>query len=154
MQADSCVVATLAKYHLVHGNKDACEEYCMALQHVNNLSTEAAALFADVLYAKQDYGVATSQYQAQLRVLVRVCGKLTNFQANPNDYTALARLVKLLRRAGRLCEVPYFLSLARLKDPRALSHPGYNFCAGLYSRYNNDLVDVCSVTLNRTGRVE
>ena len=47
-------------------------------------------------------------------------------------FDALARLVDLMRRAGKLEEVPHFLEQAEKASPRAPLDPGFNFCKGLY----------------------
>jgi tetratricopeptide (TPR) repeat protein len=62
----------------------------------------------------------------------------------PNNYHALEKLIILLRRSGRLVEVPEYIESALKNDSRAVSHSGYHFCNGLYNRYTND--PIASVT--------
>ena len=51
-----------------------------------------------------------------------------------DHYEALARLVELMRRAGRLEEVPKFVELAENSSGRASMDAGFNFCKGLYEQ--------------------
>lgn len=52
-----------------------------------------------------------------------------------DHYEALARLVDLLRRAGKLEEVPKFLEQAESANARANFDAGFNYCKGLYEWY-------------------
>ena len=49
-----------------------------------------------------------------------------------DHYDALAKLVDLMRRAGKLDEVPRFLELAEKASSRASIVAGFNYCKGLY----------------------
>ena len=49
-----------------------------------------------------------------------------------DNYQALARLVDLMRRAGKLEDVPKFLEMAETASPRATMEAGFSFCKGLY----------------------
>ena len=49
-----------------------------------------------------------------------------------DHYLTLSRLVDLLRRAGKLEQVPRFLDMAEKHSSRAKFDPGYNYCRGLY----------------------
>jgi tetratricopeptide repeat protein 21B len=60
----------------------------------------------------------------QVSILVLIC--ITD------NYEALSRLVDLMRRAGKLEEVPKFLELAENASPRAKVEAGFNYCKGLF----------------------
>jgi tetratricopeptide repeat protein 21B len=49
-----------------------------------------------------------------------------------DNYEALARLVDLMRRAGKLDEVPRFIEQAESASPRAHMEAGFSYCKGLY----------------------
>lgn len=49
-----------------------------------------------------------------------------------DNYPTLSRLIDLLRRAGKLDEVPRFLDMAEKHSPRAKFDSGFNYCKGLY----------------------
>ena len=116
----------LARLWLNQHNLENCEQQCAALLRVNAKHDDCAMLLADVLFMKQDHEAATAKFR-----------KL--FEKKPNNYLALSKLIKLLRRAGKLDDVPRFLKLAERSNARALSHPGLNFCKGLHCRYSNDV---------------
>ncbi len=58
---------------------------------------------------------------------------------HPNNYKALERIISLLRRLGRLEEVPTYLDAAKNNDGRSTTHAGYHYCQGLHARYTNDV---------------
>ena len=47
----------------------------------------------------------------------------------------MSRLVDLMRRAGKLEEVPKFLEMAESASRRTSLDGGYNYCKGLYEWY-------------------
>ena len=49
-----------------------------------------------------------------------------------DNYEALSGLVDLMRRSGKLEEVPKFLEAAENASGRATLEGGYNYCKGLY----------------------
>jgi tetratricopeptide repeat protein 21B len=49
-----------------------------------------------------------------------------------DNYPTLAHLIDLLRRSGKLEEVPRFLEMAEKQSSRAKFDPGFNYCKGLY----------------------
>ena len=51
-----------------------------------------------------------------------------------DNYEALAKLVDLMRRAGKLEEVPKFLEMAENASARAPLDAGFNYCKGLYEK--------------------
>lgn len=52
-----------------------------------------------------------------------------------DNYLTLSRLIDLLRRAGKLEEVPRFFDMAEKHSARTKFDPGYNYCKGLYLWY-------------------
>ena len=71
-------------------------------------------------------------------------------EKNPRNYRALAQLVQLLRRSGRLGEVPRYIKLADRSSAAAAHDPGLHFCKGLAERYNNAAYEGLA-HLNRWG---
>lgn len=59
--------------------------------------------------------------------------------AQPNNYHALIKMIQLLRRAGKLNEVPTYLTNAEQNDRRYIEHAGYHYCMGSYCKYTNDV---------------
>jgi len=118
----------LARLWLRQHNFENCEQQCAALLRINVNHEECAMLLADLNFLKQNHDAAA----ANLRKLL---------EQRPNNYLALSKLIRLLRSAGRLYDVPRFLKLAERANARALSHPGLNYCKGLHCRYTNDVVE-------------
>ena len=88
---------------------------------------------------------------------VNVSGAVQPLEAilkkHPNNYKALERAITLLRRLGRLEEVPAYLAAAQAADGRATTHPGFRYCQGIYARFTND-VGKAIVELNMARRDE
>jgi tetratricopeptide repeat protein 21B len=82
---------------------------------------EASMMLADLMFRKNEYEAATFHFQQLL-------------EKKPTHYVALARLIQLLRRAGKLTEIPRFLKTAEQLARRASSEAGLHYCNGLYSR--------------------
>mmetsp|Transcript_24287 Transcript_24287/g.74888 ORF Transcript_24287/g.74888 Transcript_24287/m.74888 type:complete len:387 (+) Transcript_24287:761-1921(+) len=116
----------LALLRYKQGRLTQCEEQCLVLLRVNTNNNACAMLLADVYFLKQDHVAATA----------KLCAVLDR---EPNNYFALSKLIKLLRCAGQLNDVPRFVDLAERSNARSLSHPGLNFCKGLHCRYSNDV---------------
>jgi hypothetical protein len=49
-------------------------------------------------------------------------------EKNPTHYSALYKLILLLKRAGKLTDAPRFIKLAERASPRAENDPGFKFC--------------------------
>ncbi|KAH0621443.1 hypothetical protein JD844_022770 [Phrynosoma platyrhinos] len=82
-------------------------------------------MMADLMFRKQDYEQAVFHFQQLL-------------DRNPDNYATLSRLIDLLRRAGKLEEVPRFLLMAEKHSPRTKLDPGFHYCKGLYTGEPND----------------
>jgi tetratricopeptide repeat protein 21B len=76
-------------------------------------------MMADLMFRKNEYDQATYHFQQLL-------------ERRPDHYEALSRLVDLMRRAGKLDEVPRFLELAENASSKATMEPGFNYSKGLY----------------------
>jgi tetratricopeptide (TPR) repeat protein len=118
---------SLARLHLRRGEVEECRGVCNSLIDSNPKGCEEAhVMLADLLFRQADTAAALFHFSALL-------------ERRPNAYDALARLVTLLRRGGRLPDVLRFLRAAVKARPAAeVSDAGYKFCRGLYLRYNNE----------------
>jgi len=58
----------------------------------------------------------------------------------PDHYAGLEKVIRLLRRAGKLEECPKFLEMAEKSSSRAALDAGYNYCKGLYEWCANSQV--------------
>lgn len=125
--ANETCIFELARFWAKKREFGKCEEQCTILLRLNAKHDDCAMLLADLLFMKQNHKAATAKF---CKILER----------RPSNYLALSKLIRLLRRAGRLADVAQFIALAEQSDARALSHPGLNFCRGLNCRYSNDSV--------------
>merc|ERR1719230_190535 len=115
-----------------------------------NVNEEASMLMAELMMmlatqggrsegGAQEYKDATFYYQALL-------------DKKPCNYTALSKLIFLLRRAGRLRDAPRYLQAAEKACTRAADREaGLRFCKGVYYRWINKPQDAL-VELNYARR--
>ncbi|GLC77752.1 hypothetical protein PLESTB_000959000 [Pleodorina starrii] len=115
----------VAKLHLAGGDTDACQAQCVTLLKYDPDNEEASIMLAELMFHKEHYDTAIYHFQQLL-------------ERSPNHYGALAQLILLLRRAGRLEDVPRYFALAEAGSPKAVMDPGYHYCKGLYNRYTNN----------------
>ncbi|GIL85609.1 hypothetical protein Vretimale_13293 [Volvox reticuliferus] len=115
----------VAKLHLANGDTDACQAQCVTLLKHDPDNEEASIMLAELMFHKEHYDTAIYHFQQLL-------------ERSPNHYGALAQLILLLRRAGRLEDVPRYFTLAESGSPKAVMDPGYHYCKGLYNRYTNN----------------
>lgn len=57
----------------------------------------------------------------------------------PTNWTALVRLVEIMRRTGNLDDVPQYLKKAEQKSSQGNREPGISFAKGLYEWYTGNL---------------
>ncbi|KAM8933514.1 LOW QUALITY PROTEIN: tetratricopeptide repeat protein 21B [Pelodytes ibericus] len=118
-ETDSKVMLELAHLYLAQGNTDSCQQQCALLLQNDQENEAATMMMADLMFRKQDYEQAVCHFQQLL-------------ERKPDNYATLSRLIDLLRRAGKLEEIPKFLDLAEEHCSRAKLEPGFHYCKGLY----------------------
>ncbi|XP_019409134.1 PREDICTED: tetratricopeptide repeat protein 21B [Crocodylus porosus] len=124
-EIDNKVMLELARLYLAQDDTDACQHQC-ALLLKNDQDNEAATMMmADLMFRKQNYEEAVFHFQQLL-------------ECKPDNYATLSRLIDLLRRAGKLEEVPRFLVMAEKHSSRAKLEPGFHYCKGLYLWYTGE----------------
>uniref|UniRef100_A0A8C8SD14 Tetratricopeptide repeat domain 21B n=1 Tax=Pelusios castaneus TaxID=367368 RepID=A0A8C8SD14_9SAUR len=124
-EKDNKVMLELARLYLAQDDTDACQHQC-ALLLKNDQDNEAATMMmADLMFRKQDYEQAVFHFQQLL-------------ERKPDNYATLSRLIDLLRRSGKLEEVPRFLMMAEKHSSRAKLEPGFHYCKGLYLWYTGE----------------
>jgi tetratricopeptide repeat protein 21B len=89
----------LARMYLARGDFHNCELQCAALLKAEPDNEEAGIMLADLMFQQKQYDAATFHFQQLL-------------ERKPDHWTALAMLLRLLRRAGRLSDAPRFLKCA------------------------------------------
>ena len=118
----------LARFHLRRGELEKCQHQCMTLMRVDESNEEATMMLADLMFHKNEYDRATLHYRQLL-------------EKKPDNFPALAKLIRLLRNAGCLGDAERFLQRAEAHSPRAAHDPGYYFCKGLFCRFGSKVTD-------------
>ncbi|XP_041858520.1 tetratricopeptide repeat protein 21B isoform X2 [Melanotaenia boesemani] len=124
-ETDRKVMLELARLYLTLDDVDACQEQCSIILKNDQFNEDAALMMADIMFRKQDYEQAVFHFQQLL-------------ERKPDNYPTLSRLIDLLRRAGKLEEVPRFLDMAEKHSSRTKFDPGFNYCKGLYLWYTGE----------------
>lgn len=115
----------LARLHMMNSDLEGCKHQCLTLIKIDPQNKEAVMMLADVMFRQDESDNATAGFQQLL-------------EKNPTNWAALQKLISLLRKAGKLSEVPRFLKLAEKAAPSAVLTPGFHFCQGLYHWYKNE----------------
>ncbi|XP_035629240.1 tetratricopeptide repeat protein 21B [Oncorhynchus keta] len=124
-ESDGKVMLELARLYLTLDDVDGCQQQCSVLLKSDQVNEDATLMMADLMFRKQDYEQAVFHFQQLL-------------ERKPDNYPTLSRLIDLLRRAGKLEEVPRFLEMAEKHSSRAKFDPGFNYCKGLYLWYTGE----------------
>uniref|UniRef100_A0A8D0FX90 Tetratricopeptide repeat protein 21B n=1 Tax=Strix occidentalis caurina TaxID=311401 RepID=A0A8D0FX90_STROC len=112
-ESDNKAMLELARLYLAQDDTDACQHQCSLLLK-NDQDNEAATMVCAIILIL---------YQGFFEVY---------------NYATLSRLIDLLRRAGKLEEVPRFLSMAEKHSSRTKLEPGFHYCKGLYLWYTGE----------------
>ena len=115
----------LAQLHLSNGNLDLCQQQCMSLLKSEPDNEEGSVMLAEIMFHKENYESAIFHFQQLM-------------EKTPNHWVALTNLISLLRRAGRLDDVPKYFAAAEAASPKSIMDPGFHYCKGLHQRYIND----------------
>ncbi|PRP77845.1 tetratricopeptide repeat protein 21B-like [Planoprotostelium fungivorum] len=124
-------ILALARLYLAKGDLDPCQHQCITLLRMDAGNEEASMMLADLMFRKNEYDAATFHFSQLL-------------ERKPNHYVALARLIHLMRRAGKLNDIPRFLKLATDYSKRSTMDTGLHYCRGLYYRYVNNAREALS----------
>ncbi|XP_073097695.1 tetratricopeptide repeat protein 21B isoform X1 [Manis javanica] len=118
-ETDNKVMLELARLYLAQDDPEACLRHCALLLQSDQDNEAATMMMADIMFRKQDYEQAVFHLQQLL-------------ERKPDNYMTFSRLIDLLRRCGKLEDVPRFFVMAEKRDSRAKSEPGFQYCKGLY----------------------
>lgn len=102
---------------------NSCEMICSSLLKDSN-NDLALLVVADLSFRRCDFVTAKKHFYKLL-------------EKQPTNWAALARLVEVCRRTDCLEEVKTSITAAQ----KYSSHPGYNFCSGLYFWYGSKIDD-------------
>jgi len=115
---------SIARLQLARGDVEAAQQQCSALMTMDSDSHGARMMVADIMIQKSEWEAAIYHFEQMLL-------------KNPAQFGAIAKMVSLLRRAGRLEEATKVLKNAERSSPRAALEPGFRYCQGLLARYQN-----------------
>uniref|UniRef100_A0A663ESJ4 Tetratricopeptide repeat domain 21B n=1 Tax=Aquila chrysaetos chrysaetos TaxID=223781 RepID=A0A663ESJ4_AQUCH len=124
-ETDNKAMLELARLYLAQDDTDACQHQCSLLLKNDEDNEAATMMMADLMFRKQDYEQAVFHFQQLL-------------ERKPDNYATLSQLIDLLRRAGKLEEVPRFLLMAEKHSSRTKLEPGFHYCKGLYLWYTGE----------------
>nr|XP_058908371.1 tetratricopeptide repeat protein 21B isoform X5 [Kogia breviceps] len=124
-ETDNKIMLELARLYLAQDDPDACLRHCALLLQSDQDNEAATMMMADLMFRKQDYEQAVFHLQQLL-------------ERKPDNYMTLARLIDLLRRCGKLEDVPRFFLMAEKRNSRAKLEPGFQYCKGLYLWYTGE----------------
>ncbi|XP_059783997.1 tetratricopeptide repeat protein 21B isoform X5 [Balaenoptera ricei] len=119
------IMLELARLYLAQDDPDACLRHCALLLQSDQDNEAATMMMADLMFRKQDYEQAVFHLQQLL-------------ERKPDNYMTLSRLIDLLRRCGKLEDVPRFFLMAEKRNSRAKLEPGFQYCKGLYLWYTGE----------------
>ncbi|XP_012616626.2 tetratricopeptide repeat protein 21B isoform X1 [Microcebus murinus] len=124
-ETDNKIMLELARLYLAQDDLNACQRHCELLLQSDQDNEAATMMMADLMSRKQDYEQAVFHLQQLL-------------ERKPDNYMTLSRLIDLLRRCGKLEDVPRFFLMAEKCNPRAKLEPGFQYCKGLYLWYTGE----------------
>ncbi|XP_077473594.1 tetratricopeptide repeat protein 21B [Stigmatopora argus] len=124
-ETDHKVMLELAQIFLTIDEVDSCQEQCSIILKNDQYNEDATLMMADLMFRRQDYEQAVFRYQQLL-------------ERKPDNYPTLSRLIDLLRRAGKLEDVPKFFDKAEKHSSRAKFDAGFNYCKGLFLWYTGE----------------
>lgn len=122
---DAGIMLAIAQTHLRRGDTDAAQAAAEKLRAAHPDHLAAREMLADLLFAKEEADAALFHFSQLLDLA-------------PRQWSALARLITLLKRSGRLAETKRFLRAAERAAPGAAVESGYKYCSGLYHWYANE----------------
>lgn len=129
---DSTIMIAMAKLYMGMNEMEQCQNICSQIldrttADSNNPADHEAAsvMLADISFRKRDFDNASYHFSQLLF-------------SQPLYWTALARLIEVMRRSGTLLESISFLKRAEELITRPESEPGFNYCKGMYEWYTGN----------------
>ncbi len=124
-EGDQAVRLCVAQIYMMNEQIDLAQQQVATVIASNKGNQEASMMLSDIMFRKNEHEHATYHFQDLL-------------QKNLTQYEALEKLIRMLRRAGRLEDAQRFLTQAEWADPNATSSAGYNYCTGLFRWHSHE----------------
>jgi tetratricopeptide repeat protein 21B len=119
---------SMAELYLHKGEEDHCAQQLRKVLTSDPSDELAAVLLSEVVFKDADAAEESIRPLAEL------------LKRHPNSYRTLSKMISILRRVGKLDEVPAYFTRAETHNRRCSGHAGMHFCRGLYARYTNDII--------------
>uniref|UniRef100_A0A182NAG6 Tetratricopeptide repeat protein 21B n=1 Tax=Anopheles dirus TaxID=7168 RepID=A0A182NAG6_9DIPT len=123
--ADTAVMASLARIYMQLNRMDECQATCVHIVQLDPNNEVALVMMADLSFRRMDFENAAYHFS-----------QLLLYQ--PTYWTALARLIEVLRRSGTLVEAAAFLQRAEEEATRSDGEAGLSYCKGLCEWYRGN----------------
>ncbi|XP_058458676.1 tetratricopeptide repeat protein 21B-like isoform X1 [Malaya genurostris] len=122
---DTNLLAALARSYMQTNNMDQCQFMCNEILQYDSNNETASIMMADLSFRRMDFENATYHFSQLLL-------------AQPNYWTALARLIEVMRRSGTLQDIQPFIHRAQNVCLRPDGEAGLNYCKGLNDWYSGN----------------
>ncbi|XP_061402484.1 tetratricopeptide repeat protein 21B-like [Musca vetustissima] len=119
------VLIPLSRVYTQMNSMELCRDVCMQILQIDCNNEAASVIMADLSFRKMDFENATYHFSQLLL-------------SQPCYWTALARLIEVMRRSGSLTDSTLFLQKAEQATAYPDTCPGLNYCRGLYEWYNGN----------------
>ncbi|XP_059219458.1 tetratricopeptide repeat protein 21B [Stomoxys calcitrans] len=119
------VLKPLSRVYMQMNAMDLCRDVCLQILQIDSNNEAASVMMADLSFRKMDFENAAYHFSQLL---------LTQ----PCYWTALARLIEVMRRSGTLADATLFLQKAEQSLTNSDLSPGLNYCRALYDWYNGN----------------
>ncbi|XP_058063810.1 tetratricopeptide repeat protein 21B-like [Anopheles bellator] len=124
-QGDTKVMASLARIYMQLNQMNECQAMCAQIFQLDPNNETALVMMADLSFRRIDFESAAYHF-SQL---------LLN---QPTYWTALARMIEVMRRSGTLTDAAAFLQRAEDEANRNDGGAGQSYCKGLYEWYRGN----------------
>ncbi|XP_049583785.1 tetratricopeptide repeat protein 21B-like isoform X2 [Syngnathus scovelli] len=121
-ETDHKLMLELAQIFLTLDEFDACQEQCNVILKKDQFNQDATLMMAELMFRRKDHEQAVVYYQQLL-------------ESKPENFSTVSRLIDLLRKAGKLEDMPVFFERVEKDSPSVTFEPGFNYCKGLYFCY-------------------
>lgn len=119
------ILAALAKLYMQMNYLDLCQQTCSTLLNFDPENEQASVMMADIAFRKIDFDMALFHFTQLLT-------------KQPTNWTALVRLVEIMKRTGNIENVPQYLQQAE-QYAQTKKEAGLQYAKGLYEWYSGNL---------------
>ncbi|XP_023169714.2 tetratricopeptide repeat protein 21B-like [Drosophila hydei] len=120
------ILVSLAHLQMESKEMDLCRNTCQQILQIDGNNETASVLMADLSFRKMEFKNAAYHFSQLLL-------------SQPCNWTALARLIEVMRRSGTLSESLPFMERAEQASLQSKTSTGYAYCKGLFEWYNGNL---------------